>query len=314
VRGTTTPRGLLALTTAVSMWGFSNVLVKLAVGAPLVKSLYRLWFAVPFLWALALVSPSIRRSLDRGWLRASLVGGTLFAIHQLCFFVGLQETSVANMTIIAALQPALVVFLAAYFFGEPVAWKALPFLATAFAGVAVVIVGSAPPPGGTGRGDLIAFANLFAFTTYFLASKRLRASVSAAAYTMGMTTVSALVMTVVVLTSFDGAVPLIRPRDALILLTVALLPGTIGHMLMNWAHLQSSAFVASAMILAVPVIASIAALFILGEPLSQAQIGGGAVALASVAAIVATAARQPQAAPPLASAPLQVANEDHMRR
>jgi len=307
-QGGTTPLGLLALGGAVAMWGFSNVLIKLAAGPPLVKSLYRLWFAVPFLWTLALGTPSIRRSLDRGWLRASLVGGLLFALHQVCFFVGLQETSVANLTVIAALQPALVVFLAAYFFAEPVAWKALPFLVSAFVGVAFVINGATPPPGGTGRGDLVALANLFAFTAYFLVSKRLRASVSAAAYTIGMSTVAALAMTAIVLAR-DGGVAPIAPRDALILLCVALLPGTIGHMLMNWAHLQSSAFVGSTMILAVPIIASVAALFLLGEPLSKGQIGGGGAALLSVAAIVwIAAAARPQ--PRVATSKFQIPSDE----
>ena len=112
--------------------------------------------------------------LDRNWLRAAAIGGTLFAVHQVFFFSALKETTVANVALIGSLQPPLVLFVARRWFGEPIAPRALPLSLVAVGGAALVIAGAAGLPGWNPFGDLLAVANLFAFTAYFLTTKRLR--------------------------------------------------------------------------------------------------------------------------------------------
>jgi drug/metabolite transporter (DMT)-like permease len=206
-------------------------------------------------------------------------------VHQIFFFQALHATRVANVTIIASLQPALVAFLAAKLFAEPVAWRALPYLAAAFAGVAVVIISTDGQPGVAPHGNALALLNLLAFTGYFLASKRIRNDLDSTEYVTGMTTVAAIVMSATLLVTGPAPVPP-TPGDAAVLLAIAAFPGSIGHILMSWAHPMLSAFTISSMILVVPVIASVAAVFLLDEPLHRWQILGGAIALAGVAAIL----------------------------
>lgn len=281
---------LAAVAVAVLTWGFSNVVIKAVSTTGLVASFYRLWFAIPILWIVPAVLPAARPRLDRAWLSASLVGGALFALHQVLFFSSLKLTTVANVTLIGALQPPLVLLLAGRMFGESSNRRAVALSLLAFAGVALVVFGARGTPGWSPFGDLLALANLFAFTGYFLASKRIRARIATTEYVIGMTTVAGLIMLVIALLTGQR---LSSPHgwDWSLLLFLALLPGTLGHFLTNWAHPHTSAFLVSIMLLAVPVIACISAAALLGERLTAVQLAGGVVVLAAVAAVVLSAPR-----------------------
>ncbi len=288
-------RPYAAVWACVAMWGFSGILVKSTDVAPLVASFYRLWFGVAILWSVTLLRGRTRQTLRWQWLKLCAFGGLFFGVHQILFFESLEATRVANVTIIASLQPALVAFLAARLFDEPVPWHALPFLGVAIAGIAVVVMSTSGLPGVHPYGDALAIANLFAFVGYFLASKRIRDELSAAEYITGMTTVAALVLSTALLVTGQAPTPP-SPRDALILFVIAALPGTVGHTLMTWAHPHLPAFTISTTILAVPVISAVAADYFLGETLSVEQVFGGAIALFGVGLILRRSASPPAVA------------------
>jgi drug/metabolite transporter (DMT)-like permease len=279
--------GFAAVSVAVLTWGWSNVVIKAVSTTGLVASVYRLWLAVPLLWLIALALPAVRRDLTRDWLRAALGGGLLFAVHQLLFFNSLKMTSVVNVAVIGALQPALVLLVAGRMFGEPVTRRALACSLVAVAGTVLVVTGSAGAPHWSLTGDLVAGANLFAFTAYFLASKRYRLTVGAIAYVIGLTTVAApSVLAVALLTGQDLASP--HGYDWLLLIFLAVFPGTLGHLLINWAHSHVSALVMSVMFLAVPVISACGAAALLGESLNAVQVAGGVIVLAAIGTLVLT--------------------------
>ena len=50
----------------------------------------------------------MRRRLTREWLSASLIGGSLFAVHQVLFFTSLKLTTVADVAPTPAPAPAAV--------------------------------------------------------------------------------------------------------------------------------------------------------------------------------------------------------------
>jgi drug/metabolite transporter (DMT)-like permease len=223
--------------------------------------------------------------MDRHWLRACLAGGALFGIHQFFFFNSLKHTSVANVSIIGALQPALVLLVAGRMFGERASLQAALWSLVALAGTAVVVAGSAGTPHWSPLGDALAVGNLVSFTAYFLASKRFRSRIGASEYLVGMTTVAGIVILVTSwLTRQDFTSP--HGRDWPILFSLAVFPGTLGHFLTNWAHRHTPAFVMSMMLLAVPVLATAGAALFLGEPVGPAQIGGGIAVLFAVGVIV----------------------------
>jgi drug/metabolite transporter (DMT)-like permease len=276
---------IAAVAVAVAVWSCSNVVIKLTSTNGPTTSFYRLWLAVPFLWASAASLPSIRRGLDRNWWRASLGGGCLFGMHQLLFFNSLKMTSVINVSIIGALQPVLVLLVAGPMFGETATLPSLLWSLLAVIGTALVVVGSAGAASWSPLGDTLAVLNLFAFTAYFLFSKRIRGRVGASQYVIGMTTVAAIVVgSAALATGQDLASP--RATDWPIFLFLAIFPGTLGHFLTNWAHRHTSAFAMSIMLLAVPVLAAVGAHFVLGEALGALRIVGGVVVLFSIGMVI----------------------------
>jgi drug/metabolite transporter (DMT)-like permease len=275
---------VIAVVVTVAMWGLSSVLIKLASTTGIVTALYRLWIAMPLLWLTA-AAPRTRRALGRDWLVASLVGGTLFATHQTLYFTALKLTTITNVSIIGALQPLLVLAVAGAMFDEHATRAAIAWTALALAGTVLVVLGSAGTPAWSPAGDLLAALNLFAFTGYFLASKRFRARVEPWPYVIGMTTVAGIVMLGVALaTGQDLGSP--HGWDWLVIATIAVFPGTLGHVLTNWAHAHASAFVISTLFLGVPVVAAAAAALVLGEPVTVPQVVGAALVLVAIARIV----------------------------
>jgi drug/metabolite transporter (DMT)-like permease len=273
----------------------SSVVIKMVSTTGLVASLYRLWLVIPLLWGSALLLPSVRRGMTPAWWRASVVGGTLFGLHQILFFTSVKLTSVVNVTVIGALQPLLVLVVAGRVFAERVTGTAIVWALVAMAGTALVVSGSSGMPAWSAAGDILATLNLFAFTAYFLASKRLRADVGTTEYVVGMTSVAGVVVLGAAVISGEDLSPP-ATADVLILLGIALVPGTLGHLLTNWAHAHAPAFVMSIMLLAVPVIASAAAALFLGEALSLTQVAGGALVLAAIGRVLGlTRAQERQA-------------------
>lgn len=273
-----------AIFATIVMWGLSSVAIKAAGTSGLVTAFYRLWFAIPLLWITALV-PTVRARLDRDWLRGSILGGTLFAVHQILYFNALKLTTVTNVNMIGALQPVLVLWAARSMFREPANATAAAWSATAFVGTALVVAGAMSAPTWSGAGDALAVVNLFAFTAYFLASKRIRERTGAWAYVLGMTTVSGVVMLAACLaTGQELGSP--RGADWLIMLAIAIFPGTLGHVLMNWAHAHVSAFAISMLLLGVPIVAATAAALVLGEQVTGLQACGGVLVLLAIANVV----------------------------
>jgi len=283
----TDPRraALAAIAGAVVVWSLSNVAIKATSVTGLVASFWRLWIAVPVLWVGVLATPAARTELDAGFRRASLLGGVLFGLHQILFFSALKLTSVATVSMVGALQPALVLLVAGPLFGERITRATALWTAVALAGTILVVVGGAGVPGRTLLGDLTATANLLAFTAYFLASKHLRARIRTLTYVCGLTTVAAVVVGVAVLVHGD-VLGSPHGADWLLLVFIALVPGTLGHLLVNWAHPYAPAMISSLMLLGVPVLSPLLATALLGEPLGTLQLVGGATVLAAVGRLV----------------------------
>lgn len=291
-----TALGLLAVSVAVASWGYSAVAIKAVSTTGPVTAFYRLWLAIPILWVFVLSVRRLRASLGRDWFFGSLAGGLLFATHQLFFFSAVNFTTIANVTIIGALQPVLVLLVAARLFAEPASWRVLGACVVAIAGTSLVVWGSLGETE-AGFGDLLALGNLFAFTGYFLVSKRVRGGVGTTEYVVGMTTVAGVFMGVACL--FLGE-DLSSPSrtDLLVIGTLALFPGTLGHILTNWAHAHVSALRISVVLLAAPVVATAGAAVFLGETITAVQLLGFGIVLSSIGVVVF--AQEPEEAESLA--------------
>ena len=212
----------------------------------------------------------------------------LFGASLCFFFSAIKLTSVADVLIVAALQPALTLLVARPMFGERVTSHEIVWTAVSLVGVVLVILGSSGTPAWSLKGDLLAVGALLAWTVYWLVSKRTRQTLPALDYMTAVTVIAALVVTPVALGSGESFA--IRWQDWLwLLLFVAGAQG--GHSILAWSHAQVDVTISTLLILAEPVISAVAALLILGEPLPALSIAGGLVTVLAVGMVIRRATR-----------------------
>ena len=281
--------GVGAAAFAVLVWGTSSVLIKevpeldgAAVG------IYRLWIGALLIATLFLASGG---RFTWRLLRLSLWGGVAFGADILLFFGALQHTSVANATVIGALQPLLLLLLAGPLFDERPRWTdgAWGLLAVAGAGVAVLGADSGGAAGG--HGDVLAVGALVAWTGYFVASKTARSELTSFEYLTGLSVVAAVM---VIPAPLVLGVSLGSPTGEAwaLMATIAMVNGALGHFLMNWAHPHVPLVVTSLLTLGVPVVATAMAVAVLDEPVEPLQVAGMVVVLAALGVVAVNGARR----------------------
>ena len=209
-----------------------------------------------------------------------VAAGLAFGVHQLLFVEATKLTAIAIVTLVAAMQPLLVGLVSRRAVGEPVPRALVGWAVLAVSGVVLVAAATWGDDSRSLLGDLLAVANLAAFTTYFLAAKRARnAGAPALTFTVGFLGVAFLAILPIALLG-DTIVP-IRMLDASLLLVLALLPGN-GHLLLTWAHSRVSAAMSSLVLAGIPVLASLWGRLFFDEPFGIYHVVG---ILAVVAAI-----------------------------
>jgi len=273
---------LFAVALAVFAWGFGPLFVK-GIDAPVATIVFwRVLLAIPVSVVVAYLTGG---RIDLRLLRGAFPTSICFALSFIFGFASFRETSIVNATLIPALQPVLILFIAARLFGERRTAVELAYAAVALAGVIIVVAG-ASAAGSSFEGNVLAVLNLLVFTGYFLLGKRARdADVHAWSF-LAAVFVGACVIVVPwgVIASDDlGA---IHGTDWLLLLGLILFPGMVGHGLMTWAHHYVDVTVTSMMTLANPVVSIVGAWILYEQDLTPAQLAGGVVVLVALGAIL----------------------------
>lgn len=276
--------GVLAATAGVVLWGCLVPLAKSAEDVNgIVLGFHRLWIGA---LAVLVVFYATGGRLSRQTLRTAFWGGVLFGVDVIFFFSAIKLTTVANATIVGALQPALLLYVGARWFGEQVNTALIGLTVIAITGAGIVAVGSASGSndGWSLVGDLCALAALASWTGYFIASKRARETLSSLEYLAAFLVIATLVVAPVALVApgpFDPGA-----EGWVVVFIVAVLSGGVGHFLMNFAHPHIPLYLASLLTLAVPVMSTTVALLFLDEPLNGVQVLGMAVVLVAVGLVV----------------------------
>ncbi|MGK2949277.1 MAG: DMT family transporter [Acidimicrobiales bacterium] len=285
--------GVAAATSAVVVWGISSVAIKQVEGLNgLGVATYRIWLGAALVTTAFLVSGG---RLSRRMLRLSLWGGLAFCADLVLFFCALRETSVANATVIGALQPLLLLAVAGPLFGERARAVELWWGAAAIVGAGVVVLGGDGGGANSWLGNLLAVGALLSWTAYFVFTKTARRSLTAFEYLTGMAIVAAVAIIPVALV-FDGALGTTDTSGWITIVYITLVNGLLGHFLMSWSHNHVSLLTLSLLTLAIPVIGAGAAAVWIDEPLQVVQVGGMVVVLAALALVsVSSARRQPEA-------------------
>lgn len=276
-------RGAAAFVLAVVVWGFGPIFIKKIDAAGLVLAFWRLWSG--FLVMAAALALSGRR-LRWSSVRRSAMGGAFFGLNVALFVSAVHRTSVAEVTLVSSLQPVLVLLLAGPLFGERPGRREVLLVIGSLVGVAIFEAGATQAPVWSLSGDLLAVAALVTFTGYYLASKQARVHLDAVEYMAGALLVASLVITPIAVVARADLGEITGGRWVWLGLFV-LLPGALGHWLVNWAHRYVDVTISSVIVVGLPVVASVLAFFILGETLGPLEIIGGLVVVACIAAIAA---------------------------
>lgn len=269
--------GLAAVVTAVLgfSWGFT--LVKIIPLDPAPLAVWRLALGAGLLAAIAF-------AWRMPWPRlrgATFVAGAAFGLHQLLYISAAQLTSVAVVTLIASLQPLVVALVSRRVVAETVPRALLAWSVVGISGVALAMVGTGGDEVRSLLGDVLAVANLAAFTGYFLAAKRARVD-GAPTLTFTATFLATALVVVVPVAVWGGLATLAVDAPTLgFLALLAFGPGS-GHLLLNWAHPRVTAALASLALASVPALASLWAHLVLGEPFGAWHVAGIALVAAAM--------------------------------
>ncbi|MEM7342184.1 MAG: DMT family transporter [Actinomycetota bacterium] len=274
-------QGLAATITSVTLMGFGSVVAKASEIAGPVLALHRSWVAAVLYVGLFL---ALGGRISRAGLRASAPGGLVFGLQLAFFFSAIQLTTVANATMILAMQPVVVLLFFSRRFDEAVTTRGVVLSAIAVAGVALVVFGSTASPSWSASGDLLAVGALAGWTLYFVFSKQARATTGAVEY-QGLSLIfSSLVMVPVAVVfsgTFDPA-----PQSWWWVAAMVAIPGT-GHLLMNWAHSRVALTLVSQLTLFSPVVSVVVAAAVLdGESVNAIQLAGMATVLTALVLLV----------------------------
>ena len=288
----TSALGLACASSAVAVWGVSSVAIKQVDGLNGIGvACYRIWLGATVV-TIAYLATGGR--LTRSLLRTSFLGGLTFTVDLVLFFCAVQITSVANATIIGALQPVLVLAVAGPLFGERTRASEVVWGAVAIVGTAIVVLGGDGGGANSVRGDLLAVGALFAWTAYFVCTKTARQSLTAFEFLTGMAIWSA-VLVVPLPIVVQGSLGSTDAMGWLIIVYIALVNGLLGHFLMAKAHGHVTLLTISLLTLGIPVFSAAAAAVLIDEPLTSVQVVGMVIVLASLAMVsLATARRSPE--------------------
>ena len=186
--------GTVGALTAMVAWGASGVLAKSIDMDGLAVVAYRFWLSSVVFFAYLFFSgvrrPEQRLTLAKFWI--ALPGGLGLALDVAFFFSAVKLTTVANATVMIALQPLVMMVLARRLLGERVQRSHVAWAIVALTGVALLVWGSSGLPEWSLAGDLLASGALLAWTAYLFYSKKTQGRLSPVEYTATTGLISAV--------------------------------------------------------------------------------------------------------------------------
>jgi drug/metabolite transporter (DMT)-like permease len=270
---------LVQLSLAMLAWGVTGVVAKSVDMGGMALAAYRT--AVGAVVLVLILHLSGRRLTWRAF-RLGAIGGVLLGLDLVLFFSAVKLTTVANATVIAALQPALVILISGPLLHEKVVKGALPWALAGLGGTVVVIFGASGAPDWSVKGDLLAVLALLAWTGYFIATRMIRGQLGALEYSTVTAIVSALVAwPAAAVFGQDLSWPTWESWGWIVALAVG--AGIGGHFLMSVSIPHLPLWVSSTMTLSIPVISTATAAIFLDEQVSGMQLAGMTVVLVSLA-------------------------------
>jgi drug/metabolite transporter (DMT)-like permease len=247
----------------------------------------RLWIGVGIS---SIVMAVTKRSLSVETLLACALGGVLFAADIGLSFTAVKHTTIADVALITALAPVVIMLVSAYRLHERVTARSWLLVVASFAGVVIVVLASAGQPSWSLGGDALAAIGIVTWSSYWFFSRHVRDRVDPIVFFACVQLVAAFVMTPFALV-VEGTPDALDGRNVFALVTVALFTGFIGHTLVIWSHRHVASWLSALITQISPVITVVLAWLILGEGVSLVAAIGAALAVGATMAVIALDAR-----------------------
>jgi len=294
----------LVLALALIGISYAGPLVRLSHAHPLAIAIWRLGFSLIIIAIALVVTGSWRQwqRLDRSRTLVALGAGAMLALHFWTWNSSIGFTTVAASVVLVNTQPAMVALLSAGWLREPPTRRQWLGIGIAMAGAFVVALPDMASAANatTERalfGDMLALAGAAAAACYFVAGRKLRATLDIWPY---VALVYGTCFIVLIGLAAIVQAPVLRqpPRELAIFSALAVGPMLLGHTGLNWALKYLPAYVVNLTLLGEPVGATLLAAVLPGirEVPGLATLSGGALILVGIY-VTARAARAALAAP-----------------
>ena len=278
----------LGLLSVATMWGLTSVFVKgvLAEFDPLAFTLARFVLMTAMGFALLRLrsrDTGIRRSDFWRFAASGLTGFTLF---QLCYILGLNETSAFSASLLIGLIPIFTALALTLLRIERVSAGQWAGIALSLVGVVVFVWEKTGgiTLAGSGRGDLLSLGAGAAFALYGIVNKPL-----VARYDSMQVTTYSLLFGVVPLAIVGAPAALAQPWASLsatawlVLGYAVVFPVYLAYLIWNWGIARKGVAYTSLFSYLSPVITGVFAFLLLGEQFGPLKIGGALVVLLGLA-------------------------------
>ena len=272
---------LTALFAGAAAIGCSALFVKVSEAGPVSTAFWRVCLALPLLWAWAAwEAQRSPRAATKKDLRLMLLAGFWFAGDLAFWHWSILLTSVANAVLLANCAPIFVALAAWLLYRHRPTRHFLLGLATALAGMFLLLRGDLNVSGAL-LGDALGLVTAVFYAAYQLTVTRARATVSTARLMAVSGTVCAALLLPIALVSGEQFLP-VTPHGWLLLAGLALISHVIGQSLIAYALAHLPNTFASVGLLLQAVIAAALAWILLGEALTALAILGGVLVLAGI--------------------------------
>jgi len=275
-------RRYLVLALGVVSVSFAAIFIRLADAPVLVIAAYRMMLASLLINPIAYARSRYELlHLIKAGLALPLLSGVLLALHFVLWIASLSYTTVASSVVLVTANPVFVALASHFLFREKLSRQVIVGIAVCLAGAALIGYGDWTLGLKPLFGDLLALLGAIAVAGYYLIGRRLRQTTGALSYASIVYSSAALVL---LLSALALRYPLLGYSSTtyVMLVLLALIPQTVGHLSLNWSLRFVSATLVAIAVLGEPVGATVLALAILHEVPTLTQVLGGILILSGI--------------------------------
>lgn len=273
---------IVALLAGATCIGTSALFVKVSEAGPVSTAFWRVFLALPFLWAWAWRDQRGAASVPGGSRGLLFAAGFFFAGDLAVWHWSIVLTSVANAVVLANLAPIFVTLVAWLLWRKKPAAMFLAGLAAALTGVILMVGGDFSNTRGRALlGDALGVVTAMFYAAYQLTVTRLRGTVSTARIMAVSSLVTAAFLLPIALLSGEVFFPATATGWTKVF-SLALISQVAGQSLIAYAMAHLPATLSSVGLLLQPVMAGLFAWILLGETLGAVAITGAVLVLIGI--------------------------------